>query len=236
MQPPGWPRPPNPGHPGRAAALVSPVDARLRAAAIEPVVEGANLRSSRRTRFAIDSSRRPERIGRQGRHGRLPPHADHRASRGRCSARRASHDPVAGPATESAIAYLAELFGRRGGEGIQMATRALRLAVPETQVTALNPIVKPTRGLEPRTPSLRVARWDGNCPWYRGSVVVSCALRSRQMCGVRDKVRDKVRGASATHAASLAGAVKGSWWWPVGPDRRRCPGAPGFCLYRSDLR
>jgi len=44
---------------------------------------------------------------------------------------------IAGPATEAAIAYLAELFGRRNGEGVRMATRALRLAIPEAQVSTL---------------------------------------------------------------------------------------------------
>ncbi len=44
---------------------------------------------------------------------------------------------IAGPATEAAIAYLAELFGRRNGEGVRMATRALRLAIPAAQVSTL---------------------------------------------------------------------------------------------------
>lgn len=44
---------------------------------------------------------------------------------------------TAGPATEAAIGYLAELFGRRNGEGVQMAIRALRLAIPEAQVATL---------------------------------------------------------------------------------------------------
>jgi ribosomal protein L11 len=44
---------------------------------------------------------------------------------------------IAGPATEAAITYLAELFGRRNGEGVRMATRALRLAIPEAQVSTL---------------------------------------------------------------------------------------------------
>jgi len=45
--------------------------------------------------------------------------------------------PMAGGVTEEAIAHLVELFGRRRGEGVQMATRALQLAVPEAQVTTL---------------------------------------------------------------------------------------------------
>lgn len=46
---------------------------------------------------------------------------------------------MAGAATTAAITYLTELFGRRGAEGIRMATRALRLAIPEEQITALAP-------------------------------------------------------------------------------------------------
>jgi len=44
---------------------------------------------------------------------------------------------VAGAATQDAIVYLTELFGRRSGEGVQMAARALGLAVPEAQVATL---------------------------------------------------------------------------------------------------
>lgn len=44
---------------------------------------------------------------------------------------------LAGPATTKAIAYLEELFGRRGAPGTAMAARALRLAIPETQVATL---------------------------------------------------------------------------------------------------
>ncbi len=42
--------------------------------------------------------------------------------------------PIAGPPTRLALAYLGELFGRRGRPGIQMAARALRLALTEQQV------------------------------------------------------------------------------------------------------
>ena len=45
-------------------------------------------------------------------------------------------DPVAGPAREAAIGYVSELFGRRGAPGVAMALRALRLAIPEAEVTA----------------------------------------------------------------------------------------------------
>lgn len=44
---------------------------------------------------------------------------------------------TAGPATEAAIGYLAELFGRRNGQGLEMAVRALRVAIPEAQVVTL---------------------------------------------------------------------------------------------------
>ncbi len=47
------------------------------------------------------------------------------------------HDRLAGPATDAGIGYLFELFGRRGGQGIAMAARALRLAIPEDEIDAL---------------------------------------------------------------------------------------------------
>ena len=46
-------------------------------------------------------------------------------------------DKTAGEPTEKALFYLEELFGRPTGEGVKMAQRALRLAIPETQITAL---------------------------------------------------------------------------------------------------
>lgn len=42
---------------------------------------------------------------------------------------------TAGPSTEAAIGFIFDLFGSRRGEGVQMATRSLRLAVPEERVT-----------------------------------------------------------------------------------------------------
>jgi len=45
--------------------------------------------------------------------------------------------PVAGPPTHQALSYLADLFGRRAGQGVVMASRALRLAMLEEQVVAL---------------------------------------------------------------------------------------------------
>jgi hypothetical protein len=47
-------------------------------------------------------------------------------------------DELAGPVTSSALDYIDDLFGRRGGPGIQMAARALRLGIPEERVQALS--------------------------------------------------------------------------------------------------
>lgn len=44
---------------------------------------------------------------------------------------------TAGAVTETAIRYLVELFGRRNGDGVRMAIRALQLAIPEEQVATL---------------------------------------------------------------------------------------------------
>lgn len=44
----------------------------------------------------------------------------------------------AGPVSRSAVAYVEELFGRRGRTGIRMAARALRLGMPEERVEALS--------------------------------------------------------------------------------------------------
>ncbi len=46
-------------------------------------------------------------------------------------------DKTAGEPTEKALVYLEELFGRPTGEGVKMAQRALRLAIPEAQITVL---------------------------------------------------------------------------------------------------
>lgn len=46
-------------------------------------------------------------------------------------------DSVAGEVIEYALIYLATLFGRRTGEGVAMAQRALRLTIPEAQIAAL---------------------------------------------------------------------------------------------------
>jgi hypothetical protein len=50
---------------------------------------------------------------------------------------RLSNHPVAGPPSINAVAYLVELFGRRGATGIEMAARALQLAVPESRIEML---------------------------------------------------------------------------------------------------
>ena len=41
--------------------------------------------------------------------------------------------PIAGPPTTAALAYLDELFGRRGRPGIQMAARALRVGIRKSE-------------------------------------------------------------------------------------------------------
>ncbi|MGH2843758.1 MAG: hypothetical protein ACRDKL_09265 [Solirubrobacteraceae bacterium] len=45
---------------------------------------------------------------------------------------------IAGPPTSAAVSYLGELFGRRGGAGVQMAVRALTLALSEQQVETVS--------------------------------------------------------------------------------------------------
>ncbi|MGH2987944.1 MAG: hypothetical protein ACRDLO_14835 [Solirubrobacterales bacterium] len=50
---------------------------------------------------------------------------------------RLSQDPIAGPPSTAALAYIDELFGRRGRPGIEMAARALRVGMPEEAVEAL---------------------------------------------------------------------------------------------------
>lgn len=49
-----------------------------------------------------------------------------------------SNDDVAGPVTVMGLAYLEELFGRRGRPGIEMAARALRIGMDEAHVEALS--------------------------------------------------------------------------------------------------
>jgi hypothetical protein len=46
--------------------------------------------------------------------------------------------PIAGPSTDAALDHLAALFGRPSGLGVEAATRALRLAIPEAQVRAVS--------------------------------------------------------------------------------------------------
>lgn len=50
---------------------------------------------------------------------------------------RLRNDPRAAPTTESAIANFHSLFGKRSGAGIQMATRALREAMPAARVRTI---------------------------------------------------------------------------------------------------
>jgi hypothetical protein len=44
---------------------------------------------------------------------------------------------LAGEPTETGLTYMSDLFGRRAGEGVVMAQRALRLAIPEAQIATL---------------------------------------------------------------------------------------------------
>lgn len=48
-----------------------------------------------------------------------------------------TNNPIAGAATTDALTYLAELFGRPARPGVQMASRALQLAIPAATVEAL---------------------------------------------------------------------------------------------------
>ncbi len=48
-----------------------------------------------------------------------------------------AEDKLAGPPTKEALKYIEDLFGRRGRPGIEMASKALRTAVPEGRVEAL---------------------------------------------------------------------------------------------------
>lgn len=46
-------------------------------------------------------------------------------------------DPLAGTPSRDALRYIDELFGRRGRPGIEMASRALRVGMPEDRVEAI---------------------------------------------------------------------------------------------------
>ncbi|MEY2435955.1 MAG: hypothetical protein QOF97_791 [Acidimicrobiaceae bacterium] len=48
-----------------------------------------------------------------------------------------AEDSIAGEVTAAALPMLSEVFGRRGGLGVSMATRALQLAVPAARVEAV---------------------------------------------------------------------------------------------------
>lgn len=45
---------------------------------------------------------------------------------------------IAGPPSTDALAYLDRLFGSRAGQGIEMASRALRLGIPQSRVETLS--------------------------------------------------------------------------------------------------
>jgi hypothetical protein len=45
--------------------------------------------------------------------------------------------PLAAGSTSAALQFLNELFGRRAGDGVRMAQRALRLAIPAEQVATV---------------------------------------------------------------------------------------------------
>jgi hypothetical protein len=46
-------------------------------------------------------------------------------------------NPLSAGVTQQALEYMEELFGRRAGEGVAMAQRALRLAIDEAQIATL---------------------------------------------------------------------------------------------------
>jgi hypothetical protein len=50
---------------------------------------------------------------------------------------RLKQDATPGEVTTAAITYISTIFGRRGAPGIEMATRATRLALPADRVDAI---------------------------------------------------------------------------------------------------
>jgi len=46
-------------------------------------------------------------------------------------------NPLSAEVTQQALAYMEELFGRRTGDGVAMAQRALRLAIDEAEIATL---------------------------------------------------------------------------------------------------
>jgi hypothetical protein len=74
---------------------------------------------------------------RQGRRRRRPADARHCASSVAGTFERLVQDPVAGPASREALGLLDQLFGRVGRPGVEMAKRALQLALAEQEVEAL---------------------------------------------------------------------------------------------------
>jgi hypothetical protein len=46
-------------------------------------------------------------------------------------------EPISADVTRAAMAFMRDLFGRRAGEGVAMAQRALRLAIEPDQIATL---------------------------------------------------------------------------------------------------
>jgi hypothetical protein len=95
---------------------------------------GHGARAARRA-VGLEASRRPARG--QGRLRCRATHADDEARRGRGHAQRSCPGCDCRAPTTAALTYIEELFGRRGRPGIEMASRALRTAIPEDRVQAI---------------------------------------------------------------------------------------------------
>ena len=77
------------------------------------------------------ASRRASPPRGQGRRRCRATHADHETERGRRHVRGPRQDAIAGIPSTNALTYIEELLGRRGSLGIEMAARALQVAMPE---------------------------------------------------------------------------------------------------------
>ncbi|HVU91589.1 MAG TPA: hypothetical protein VHC23_05105, partial [Jatrophihabitans sp.] len=55
----------------------------------------------------------------------------------RSTMHRLADDETAGPVTGAALDYLQELFGRRNGQGVQLAVRAMQAAIPSVRIEAI---------------------------------------------------------------------------------------------------
>lgn len=51
---------------------------------------------------------------------------------------RLAEDATAGPVTQAALGHLEAMFGRRNGDGVQLAVRAMQAAVPSARVEAVS--------------------------------------------------------------------------------------------------